>query len=246
MNELHFRGELYDRLAILELKQERQLDWQEDGEIERYRIRLRQLESEAGIEQELEAFAGLKEINGAIWDLESDLRLGKEKVLGLAEVGRRALAIRDLNSQRVRLKEQLNQPIQPDPLNQKHTFELSNLFLPIQEDPRWLASFYRAILQKQERVLRELSSLLLLCCFTSFFILLSFEAGWDFRWSQGLCVMLLLVAGGRARTRVLCNQHLSSLLDSFHMIFLARPRATQEEIKEFLEKLRRWTQDERI
>ena len=39
--------------------------------------------------------------------LESDIRQGKEKELGLEEVGRRALQIRDINRERVALKNAL-------------------------------------------------------------------------------------------------------------------------------------------
>ena len=40
----------------------------------------------------------LYRINGQIWELESDIRRGKEAELGLEEVGRRALQIRDFKS----------------------------------------------------------------------------------------------------------------------------------------------------
>jgi hypothetical protein len=46
----------------------------------------------------------LVEINGYIWDLESDIRKGKEGELGLEEVGRRAIKIRELNKIRVGYK----------------------------------------------------------------------------------------------------------------------------------------------
>jgi len=46
-------------------------------------------------------------VNGKIWDLESDIRKGKEGTLGLEEVGRRALLIRDLNAERIRLKNRI-------------------------------------------------------------------------------------------------------------------------------------------
>lgn len=49
----------------------------------------------------------LVEINGRIWDLESDIRRGREGELGLEEVGKRALHIRDLNKQRVKCKNEL-------------------------------------------------------------------------------------------------------------------------------------------
>ena len=49
----------------------------------------------------------LKEVNGKIWDLESDIRKGKEAELGLEEVGRRAIAIRELNKIRVGYKNEM-------------------------------------------------------------------------------------------------------------------------------------------
>jgi hypothetical protein len=50
---------------------------------------------------------GLYEVNGKIWDLESDIRRGKENELGLEEVGRRALEIRNLNAHRILLKNEV-------------------------------------------------------------------------------------------------------------------------------------------
>ena len=51
----------------------------------------------------------LYDLNAKIWDLEHDIRRGKEGELGLEEVGRRALAIRDLNKQRVGIKNEVAQ-----------------------------------------------------------------------------------------------------------------------------------------
>lgn len=51
----------------------------------------------------------LIEINGKIWDLESDIRKGKEGELGLEEVGRRAIAIRGFNKIRVGYKNEMVQ-----------------------------------------------------------------------------------------------------------------------------------------
>jgi len=48
-------------------------------------------------------------VSNRIWLLESDIRQGKEKELGLEEVGRRALAIRDLNKQRIAYKNAINE-----------------------------------------------------------------------------------------------------------------------------------------
>lgn len=49
----------------------------------------------------------LYEVNGQIWDLEFDIRKGKEGELGLEEVGRRAIQIRDLNKKRITIKNRI-------------------------------------------------------------------------------------------------------------------------------------------
>jgi len=49
----------------------------------------------------------LYNINGEIWDLESDIRKGKEGILGLEEVGRRAILIRGRNKIRVGIKNEM-------------------------------------------------------------------------------------------------------------------------------------------
>lgn len=43
-------------------------------------------------------------INGKIWDLESAIRQGKDSELGLEEIGRRAIAIRQHNAIRISIK----------------------------------------------------------------------------------------------------------------------------------------------
>ena len=43
-------------------------------------------------------------IHKQIWELESQLKSGKEHELPLEEIGRRAIAIRDLNNKRIKLK----------------------------------------------------------------------------------------------------------------------------------------------
>lgn len=95
-------NEMIDRCSILALKRERL------PENEKLVAECERFESELGkhVDQDTikKHFALLKEVNGKIWDLESDIRKGKEGALGLEEVGRRALAIRDLNAERIRLK----------------------------------------------------------------------------------------------------------------------------------------------
>lgn len=46
----------------------------------------------------------LYEINALMWDAEYDIRRGQDDELGLAEIGRRALRIRNLNRSRVTIK----------------------------------------------------------------------------------------------------------------------------------------------
>lgn len=45
--------------------------------------------------------------NRNIWNLESDIRQGKEGKLGIEEVGKRAIQIREFNKERVRLKNEI-------------------------------------------------------------------------------------------------------------------------------------------
>ena len=46
----------------------------------------------------------LYDINGAMWDAEHAIRKGQDENLGLEEIGRRALHIRDLNRNRMKIK----------------------------------------------------------------------------------------------------------------------------------------------
>lgn len=94
-------ADLIDRFSILRLKKQR-LPQDEDIELE-YEIFLNAI-NEYGNNKSSEWIEDMTAINGRIWDLESDIRKGKEKQLGLAEVGRRALAIRDINAERIAYK----------------------------------------------------------------------------------------------------------------------------------------------
>lgn len=49
----------------------------------------------------------LYEINGKIWDMESQLRAGLDGEVGLEEIGRRAIEIRNLNRIRVGIKNRI-------------------------------------------------------------------------------------------------------------------------------------------
>ncbi len=48
-------------------------------------------------------------VNLKIWHLESDIRLGKENKLSKEEIADNALAIRDLNKERIELKNAINE-----------------------------------------------------------------------------------------------------------------------------------------
>ena len=93
-------GEIVDRYSILLLKLER-TDLNITQELDAYNLAVTSYENiDIWIEK-------LRIINGRIWDLESDIRKGKEKLLGLEEVGRRALMIRDINNERVACKNEI-------------------------------------------------------------------------------------------------------------------------------------------
>jgi len=93
-------SEVADRYSIALLKQER-ANADNQHEINTLHSELSQYE------QSLDYVVKLKEINGKIWDLESDIRKGKENELGLEEVGRRAIQIRELNKIRVGYKNEM-------------------------------------------------------------------------------------------------------------------------------------------
>ena len=98
--------ELIDRLCIARVKYERinganqdELDWYE----ERYQEMIRAL-----LPEQLTQLKGdieeITRIHNGIWDLEWQLKSGVEHLLPMDEIGRRAIAIRDLNNQRITFK----------------------------------------------------------------------------------------------------------------------------------------------
>ena len=90
--------ELVDRLAIAEVKfkrtkaNEEELLWYMNEAI---RIDLTQI---------VEEYEDLKRIHDEIWELEAELKTGREAELSLEEIGRRAIAIRNHNNKRITLK----------------------------------------------------------------------------------------------------------------------------------------------
>jgi hypothetical protein len=93
-------AEMADRYSICRLKFERVGD--------EVKPEMDTLESELKRYSDIDIYiAKLTAVNAKIWDLEADIRAGKEGLLGLEEVGIRALKIRDLNKIRVSIKNEM-------------------------------------------------------------------------------------------------------------------------------------------
>jgi NOL1/NOP2/fmu family ribosome biogenesis protein len=93
--------ELVDRLAIAEVKWQRTRANRE--ELEWYRQQMAEFDQSV-ILQDMHT---LQQIHNEIWELEKELKSGQEHKLGLEEIGRRAIEIRNLNNKRIRLKNQM-------------------------------------------------------------------------------------------------------------------------------------------
>ena len=93
--------ELFDRLAIAELKFEKtQLNIEE---LEWYKTQC----SRFDINLICDEYSNLKEIHKQIWNLESELKSFKEHKLSLEELGKRAIQIRNLNHERIQYKNKI-------------------------------------------------------------------------------------------------------------------------------------------
>ena len=93
--------ELVDRYSIACLKYDK--TQANKDELDFYKNQLKSYDM-SHIDLEL---AELYNIHSQIWTLESLLKSGKEDQLGLEEIGRRAIAIRDLNNKRIKLKNKI-------------------------------------------------------------------------------------------------------------------------------------------
>jgi hypothetical protein len=98
--------ELIDRLCIARVKFERttggnqaELDWYEA----RYQELLARL-TESQQKTLDHNIAEITRIHNQIWDLEWQLKSGVEHLLSMAEIGQRAIAIRDWNNRRITYK----------------------------------------------------------------------------------------------------------------------------------------------
>ena len=94
-------SEIADRYSITLLKSERIEGVNLQDELNTYKQELNKY-------NDIQPFIDrLYNINGEIWDLDSDIRKGKENLLGLEEVGRRAIMIRGKNKIRVGIKNEM-------------------------------------------------------------------------------------------------------------------------------------------
>jgi hypothetical protein len=91
--------ELVDRLAIAEVKSHR-TNGANGAELAYYMDQALKVDLDLIVNE----YQALKEIHNKIWELESELKTGREAELALEEIGRRAIIIRDHNNKRILLK----------------------------------------------------------------------------------------------------------------------------------------------
>jgi len=90
--------ELLDRLAIARVKHQRIGNNQ--VELDFYYNQARHLDLSLVADE----LINLQQIHNEIWELEKELKSGRESELPLDEIGRRAIKIRDWNNKRVAIK----------------------------------------------------------------------------------------------------------------------------------------------
>ncbi|HET6379240.1 MAG TPA: DUF6165 family protein [Methylocella sp.] len=103
-------GELIDRITILEIKLENIRDEAKLVNVRReYALSMRALRSEVPKSAALDALtAGLKEVNGQLWQIEDDIRaLERAKSFG-GEFIRLARSVYRMNDRRAALKREIN------------------------------------------------------------------------------------------------------------------------------------------
>ena len=97
--------ELVDRLAIAEVKFKRTKANEE--ELLWYMNQALRIDISSIVDE----YEDLKRIHDEIWELEAELKTGREAELSLEEIGRRAIAIRNHNNKRVALKNAIAQKL---------------------------------------------------------------------------------------------------------------------------------------
>lgn len=109
--------EAIDKFSILSLKLERIRNQEQIPSIKRellfYKTVIDEYRTDGFIIKD-EWLETLIEINSRIWDLEASVRQGKEQGLGLEEIGKRALFIREINKERIEFKNEIAREIGMD------------------------------------------------------------------------------------------------------------------------------------
>lgn len=102
-------ADVFDRYSILTLKTDRIQGYRRE-EYLLFRKEFDQILQQFDLINEHLAFLfdAIYYVNRQIWDLEADIRAENEEKLGLEEVGRRAILIREWNKQRIRIKNIIN------------------------------------------------------------------------------------------------------------------------------------------
>ncbi len=95
--------ELVDRLIISEIKNEKNNNEECKNELKKYEL-IYKYYQEKGIHIDGDIYRKLKDIHLKIWELESDIRKGLEKIFSNDEIADRTLRIRDLNKSRIETK----------------------------------------------------------------------------------------------------------------------------------------------
>ena len=93
--------ELIDRYLIAEIKHEK--SGRNIVELDFYKQQIVNFE----IDKVKELMTQLKDVHLGIWDLEKELKTGTEQDLPLEEIGRRAIKMRNTNSERIKIKTQI-------------------------------------------------------------------------------------------------------------------------------------------
>lgn len=100
-------AEVADRYTIAKLKLERLPVSEADPKELRRQVKYYEEGLDFDNTQLAELVVQLYLINGEMWDAEYAIRQGQDDALGLEEIGRRALHIRDLNKKRMDIKNQI-------------------------------------------------------------------------------------------------------------------------------------------
>ena len=103
-------ADIFDRFSILNLKLQHfnTSGMEEEYEIYKHEFDTIRLQQTDILEHLNFLYDAILYVNSKIWDLEADIRSENEELLGLKEVGRRAIKIREWNKQRIHIKNLIN------------------------------------------------------------------------------------------------------------------------------------------